>query len=279
VNDTAAAGILLADKPAGITSHDVVARARHALGLRRIGHAGTLDPFATGLLIVLVGRATRLQRYFMALPKTYEVLAALGARSTTGDPEGEIVQTGVFPASPLVLPQGLIRQRPPAYSAVKVDGERAYARARRGEVVELAEREVEIFDARELSREGDRVSLRIVCSSGTYVRSIVSDLGDAYCLELRRSAIGPFDVADAWPTQGPVRLLDVAQACARFMAAYEVDAQEAQAIRHGRSISAPTDLSSSPVLLTDATGPLAVAELRSKGGRADLAPSVGLRDQ
>ncbi|MGA2470811.1 MAG: tRNA pseudouridine(55) synthase TruB [Solirubrobacteraceae bacterium] len=280
MNDTIAAGILLADKPAGISSHDVVARARHALGLRRIGHAGTLDPFATGLLIVLVGRATRLQRYFMALPKTYDVVAQLGARSTTGDPEGEVVRTGVFPPEPLQLPHGRILQRPPAYSAVKVDGERAYARARRGETVELAEREVEVFDAREISREDDRVSLRVVCSSGTYVRSIVSELGDAYCLELRRSAIGPFDVDGAWPTQGPVSLLDVGEACARFMEVVEVGEADALAISHGRSIGAAGEVGPGPVLLVGATGALAVAELRrGVAGRPMLAPSVGLHDQ
>ena len=184
-------GILLVDKPAGPTSHDMVSRARRALATRRVGHAGTLDPFASGLLIVLVGRATRLARYFVELPKTYEVVAALGATSSTGDPEGDIVLTGNAPAQ-LELPRGVIRQRPPAYSAVKIDGERAYARARRGEDVQTAEREVTVHESAQLWREGDRAGLRFVCSSGTYVRSLVADLGDAYCLELRRVAIGPF---------------------------------------------------------------------------------------
>src|SRR5581483_110735 len=108
----------------------------------KVGHAGTLDPFATGLLLVLVGRATRVQRFLMALPKTYEAEARFGAVSTTGDPEGEIVETGVVPSGDLDLPTGEIRQRPPAYSAIKVAGERAYKRARRGEAVELPERTV-----------------------------------------------------------------------------------------------------------------------------------------
>ena len=116
----------------------------------------------------------------------------------------------------LELPRGLVRQRPPAYSAVKVDGERAYARARRGEAVATREREVTVHDARELWREGDRVGLRFVCSSGTYVRSLVADLGDAYCLELRRLAIGPFEVAGAWPGEGTPVLVDIASAWARF---------------------------------------------------------------
>ena len=121
-------GILLADKPAGRTSHDVVASVRRELGGRRgpkVGHAGTLDPFATGLLLVLVGRATRVQRWLMALEKEYLARARLGWVSTTGDPEGELTETGRIPPEPLVLPTGVLRQRPPAYSAVKVGGRRA----------------------------------------------------------------------------------------------------------------------------------------------------------
>jgi tRNA pseudouridine55 synthase len=278
VSELPASGILLADKPAGISSHDVVARARHALGMRRIGHAGTLDPFATGLLVVLVARATRLQRFFMALPKTYEVLARLGATSTTGDPEGEISETGVMPEEPLRLPLGVIRQRPPAYSAVKLDGERAYARARRGESVELAEREVEVYEWRELGRDGDRVSLRIRCSSGTYVRSLVTALGDAYCLELRRTAIGPFSVEGAWPTQGPTALIDIVSACSRFLPVVELDDEQARAVRHGRAVAAPAG--ESPVLMVDASGAVAIAERRENAELGTLlAPIVGLADQ
>jgi tRNA pseudouridine55 synthase len=277
VSEQTASGILLADKPAGITSHDVVARARRALGNRRVGHAGTLDPFATGLLIVLIGRATRLQRFFMDLPKTYEVTARLGATSTTGDPEGEIRETGVMPAEPLALPLGVISQRPHAYSAVKVGGERAYTLARRGELVELAAREVEVFECSELGRDGDRLSLRIRCSSGTYVRSIVAELGDAYCLSLRRTAIGPFSVETAWRTEGPVSLLDVAEACARFLPALEIDGAQAQMIRHGRAI--PAEAGDRTVLLSDANGAVAIAERRRQGGATVLAPVVGLADQ
>jgi len=196
-------GILLIDKPAGITSHDVVARVRWALGGPKTGHAGTLDPFATGLLIVLVGRATKLQRAMMALPKRYETLARLGATSTTGDPEGEIAITGRIPSDPPRLPVGEIRQRPPIYSAVKVGGERAYRRARRGELFEMPQRIVYVTRFEQISREPvdadgtARAAFAIECSSGTYVRSLIAELGDAYCLELRRAAIGPFAVADA----------------------------------------------------------------------------------
>ncbi|HEY3864845.1 MAG TPA: tRNA pseudouridine(55) synthase TruB, partial [Solirubrobacteraceae bacterium] len=128
-------GILLIDKPAGITSHDVVAAVRSALDGVKTGHAGTLDPFATGLLLVLVGRATKSQDRLMALPKRYETVAQLGATSSTGDTEGAVVQTGRLPPNPSPLPSGEVRQRPPAYSAVKIKGERAYKRARRGEHV------------------------------------------------------------------------------------------------------------------------------------------------
>ena len=130
-------GVLLVDKPAGITSHDVVARVRRERG-QKTGHAGTLDPFATGLLLLLLGReATRCQAQFMALRKTYVAVARFGAISTTGDPDGEIAETGVIAPDPLELPVGEIRQRPPVYSAVKVGGVRAYKRARRGEEVEV----------------------------------------------------------------------------------------------------------------------------------------------
>ena len=152
----------------------------------KVGHAGTLDPFATGLLLVLVGRATRVQRFLMALPKRYETVARLGWTSTTGDVDGELAP-GRMPPEPLVLPTGRLRQRPPAYSAVKVGGRRAYELARAGEAVELAEREVEVTRFELLWREEDRAAFAIECSSGTYVRSLIADLGDAYCLELRRT--------------------------------------------------------------------------------------------
>jgi tRNA pseudouridine55 synthase len=190
-------GVLLVDKPAGITSHDVVARVRRERG-QKTGHAGTLDPFATGLLLVLLGReATRCQAQFMALRKTYRVVARFGAVSTTGDPDGEITETGVVPGDDLDLPTGEIRQRPPAYSAVKIDGVRAYKRARRGEQVELPERQVTVHRFEQIWRRRDRAKFEIECSSGTYVRSLIADLGDAYCESLRRIAIGPFAVEEA----------------------------------------------------------------------------------
>jgi tRNA pseudouridine55 synthase len=190
-------GVLLVDKPAGVTSHDVVAGVRRARDAKT-GHAGTLDPFATGLLLVLIGReATREQRRFMELPKTYRAVARFGAVSTTADPEGEITETGVMPPARLELPVGELRQLPPAYSAIKLGGERAYARARRGEELKMPPRLITVHRFEQLSREGDRAEFEIQCSSGTYVRSLIADLGDAYCAELRRTAIGPFSVEEA----------------------------------------------------------------------------------
>jgi tRNA pseudouridine55 synthase len=199
-------GILLIDKPAGITSHDVVARVRRSLGGAKTGHAGTLDPFATGLLVVLVGRATKMQRTITELPKRYETLACLGARSSTGDPEGEITETGKLPPDPPFLPTGEIRQRPPIHSAIKIKGERAYRKARRGESFQMPERIVNVSHFEQTWREGERAAYSIECSSGTYVRSLIADLGDAYCLELRRTAIGPFELAQtgAPPQRGQI---------------------------------------------------------------------------
>jgi tRNA pseudouridine55 synthase len=200
--------VVLIDKPAGISSHDAVAAVRRALGGKdapKVGHAGTLDPFATGLLLILIGRATKSQAAMMGLPKRYETVARLGATSTTGDPEGEIAQTGRVPPDPPPLPTGELRQRPPAHSAVKIGGERAYRRARRGESFEMPERIVTVTRFEQLWREpgeageGPRAAFAIDCGSGTYVRSLIADLGDAYCLELRRTAIGPFQAAAAMP--------------------------------------------------------------------------------
>jgi tRNA pseudouridine55 synthase len=267
---TASDGVILYDKPAGITSHDVVARVRRALGRGvKVGHAGTLDPFATGLLLVLVGRATRVQRFLMELPKTYEAVARFGAVSSTGDPEGEIVETGVVPEGDLALPVGVIRQRPPAYSAVKVSGRRAYALARAGEAVELAEREVEVYRFDETGREGpDRRRFVIECSSGTYVRTLISELGDAYCEQLRRTRIGGFDVADA----DPERVIPLADALA-FMPEVRLDPEGARRASHGVAVPGAA---SGVVRLTDEHGLIALAS-PAEDAPSRLKPIVGLR--
>jgi tRNA pseudouridine55 synthase len=259
-------GLILYDKPAGVTSHDVVAEVRRALGRGvKTGHAGTLDPFATGLLIVLVGRATRVQRFVMALPKRYEVVARFGAVSTTGDRDGEIRETGVVPHGDLELPTGTIAQRPPSYSAVHVDGERAYARARRGEEVVIPERKVHVERFEELWRDGDRRGFAVECGSGTYVRSLVADLGDAYCEELRRTAIGPFDVAGA----DPQRVVPLGEALA-FLPEQRLDADEGRRAGHGVALPGAAE---GPVRLVDPDGLVAIAE--PAGG--SLKPTVGFR--
>jgi tRNA pseudouridine55 synthase len=173
----------------------MVARIRRERGCK-VGHAGTLDPFATGLLLMLLGRATRLQRHLVGLPKTYLATARLGWRSSTGDPDGELTETGTVPAS-LRLPTGLVRQRVPMTSAVRVGGERLYRKAHRGETVPTPEREVEVYRAELLERDAESARYEIECSKGTYVRTLVETLEDAYCAELRRTAIGPFGVEDA----------------------------------------------------------------------------------
>jgi tRNA pseudouridine55 synthase len=259
-------GVILVDKPAGVTSHDVVAGERRRLGRGvKVGHAGTLDPFATGLLLVLVGRATRVQRFLMALPKRYFTVARLGWTSTTGDPEGEIAP-GRTPGEPLALPTGVVRQRPPAYSAVKVGGERAYALARRGEAVEVAEREVNVSRFELLWRDGERAAFEIECSSGTYVRSLIADLGDAYCLELRRTGIGPFDVAAA----DPERVVPLDEALA-FLPAVELAGDDARRAGHGVAVQGAAD---GTVRLRDEAGLIALAEPRADG---TLKPVVGFR--
>jgi tRNA pseudouridine55 synthase len=267
--------ILLYDKPAGATSHDVVATVRRTLPRKtKVGHAGTLDPFATGLLLVLVGRATRAQRFFMALPKRYEVMARFGAVSTTGDPEGEITETGVVPEGELVLPVGQVRQRPPAYSAGKVGGRRAYDLARAGAAVQLAEREVSVYRFDELWHEGDRRAFAIECSSGTYVRSLIADLGDAYCLELRRTRIGAFDVAGADPER-PVALADALG----FLPEVRLDGEAGRRAAHGARVDAvgvaAAEARAPVVRLTDADGLIALAEPVEDG--AVLKPVVGFR--
>jgi tRNA pseudouridine55 synthase len=266
--------ILLYDKPAGMTSHDVVASVRRTLPRKtKVGHAGTLDPFATGLLLVLVGRATRAQRFFMALPKRYEVVARFGAVSSTGDPEGEITETGNVPAGELPLPTGLLRQRPPAYSAVKVGGRRAYELARAGAEVELAEREVTVYRFDELWREGERRGFAIECSSGTYVRSLIADLGDAYCLELRRTRIGAFDVADADPER-PVRLADALD----FLPEVRLEGDAARRAAHGSPVqvaAGAVDPGAPAVRLVGAAGLIALARPDADG--TVLRVEVGLR--
>lgn len=271
-------GIILVDKPAGMTSHDVVARVRRdvvgrersrkGVGKVRVGHAGTLDPFATGLLVVLLGRATRVQAHVMALTKRYEATARFGFLSTTGDPEGEITETGRIPPEPLVLPTGTILQRPPAYSAVHVGGKRAYDLARKGIEVDIPPREVQVHRFERLAPD----RFLVECSAGTYIRVLVSELGDAYCTALRRTAVGPFDVADAATEPTAADLIPLDAALQRFLPVLELSGEPARRAAHGQPIAKQG--TEETVLLRDEHGPIALAEPRAGG---TLKPVVGFR--
>ena len=260
--------VLLVDKPAGKTSHDVVAAVRREHGGRkalRVGHAGTLDPFATGLLLVLLGRATRIQRYLMALSKRYVTVARFGAVSSTGDVDGEITETGARVPDPLVLPRGEISQVPPAYSAIKVGGERAYKLARRGEEVVIPARTVTIHDAQVLEREDPRVTIDVRCSSGTYIRTYVADLGDAFCEELRRTEIGPFRVEDAGRQVGLGEVLEL------LFPVVRLDGDAARKATHGVAVAGGEQ---EAVALFDDDGPIAIAEPQDG---VLLKPTIGFR--
>jgi tRNA pseudouridine55 synthase len=213
-----------------------------------------------------VGRATRVQRFLMALPKTYSATARFGAVSSTQDPDGEITLTGVVPEGDLDLPRGRVRQHPPAYSALKLSGRRAYALARAGVAVQLPEREVEVYRFEELERSGARRRFLVECSSGTYVRSLIAALGDAYCEQLRRLRIGPFDVADA----DPARIVALDEALG-FLPEVRLADEAARRARHGAVVAGEGQ---GPVRLTDGKGVIAVAE--PVPGRM-LKPVVGLR--
>jgi tRNA pseudouridine55 synthase len=197
----------------------------------RVGHAGTLDPFATGVLLVVVGKATRVQRWLMALPKTYRAVARLGWTSDTGDRDGALDHTGRVPAEPRI-PTGELMQAPPAYSAVRMGGERAYELARRGEPVAPEPRPVTVHRAELLSLDGERAEFELEVSSGTYVRSLIAELGDAYCAELQRTAVGPFRLKDAEPG----RTVPLEEALA-FLPERALGGGEAADVRHGRQLA------------------------------------------
>lgn len=202
-------GILLVDKPAGISSHDAIYRVRRALGIRKIGHTGTLDPIATGLLVMAVGDATRFLLYLETNPKVYEGTARLGISTTTQDSEGEVVSRRPIDGVELdtirdaaAQHTGEIEQIPPMFSAVKVEGKRLYKLARQGVEVERKPRRVTVTEFEPLAYGTGLLSFRVQCSTGTYVRTLVHDLGEALCVgahmtSLRRTRMGRFEVADA----------------------------------------------------------------------------------
>jgi tRNA pseudouridine55 synthase len=237
-------GLLLVDKPKGVTSHDVVDAARWALGIRKIGHAGTLDPMATGLLILGVGRATRLLRFLADLPKTYEGTGLLGVETDTLDAEGEVVRTAAVSVDGPALERamaarvGASMQPPPAYSAVKVGGRRLYDAARTGQPVEAAPRPVRIDTFDLLAFDPPRFDFRVTTSGGTYVRVLVADVGadvgsGAHLIRLVRTAIGSFHVQDAVAMGEAGDPLPIETAVAH-LPRIELEVGEATAATHGR---------------------------------------------
>jgi tRNA pseudouridine55 synthase len=238
--------VLLVDKPGGITSHDAVASVRRALRTRKVGHAGTLDPMATGLLVIGVGRATRFLRFIGGLPKTYEATMRLGVETTTLDAEGEVVRISEVAVADDALARavaGLVgesMQRPPAYSAVRVEGRRLYEAARAGDPIEAAPRAIRVDRFDVVARHGDDVDVTITCGGGTYVRALAADVGaaigcGAHLTALRRTHIGAFDVVDAVPPDDPGSPLPIDLAVSH-LPSMTLDAEEARAASNGRPL-------------------------------------------
>lgn len=245
-------GLVVVDKSAGMTSHDVVARVRRMAGTRKVGHAGTLDPMATGVLVLGVERATRLLGHLMLTEKSYDATITLGIATTTDDAEGEQVSTcsldgveGEAVRTELARFVGQIEQVPTSVSAIKVDGKRAYARVRAGEQVELKARPVTIHElvVHEVRLPEVRISVR--CSSGTYIRAIARDLGVAlgvggHLSELRRTAVGPFDLPLARTTDAlsdDFHLLPIAVAARASFPSVDLDEEQAADVRVGRPLA------------------------------------------
>jgi tRNA pseudouridine55 synthase len=269
------------DKPAGMTSHDVVQRVRRALGIRAAGHTGTLDPCATGLLVVLVGRATRLARFVEGQPKTYLATARLGSRTSTDDLTGEVI--GAVSVEPVPEPRvrealaeflGTHPQRPPQYSAKRVGGERSYRKARRGEPVSLADVSVTVHRIELLGYRPPDLEFRTTVSAGTYIRAIARDLGErlgvgGHLTQLRREAIGPLRVEHALPLdQVTLAALIPARSVLSELPAVELDELARQAVAHGRAVldsGAAGQRGSGAVVALVAAGEL-VAIARSEEG-------------
>jgi tRNA pseudouridine55 synthase len=275
------AGLVVVDKPAGMTSHDVVARVRRLAGTRKVGHAGTLDPMATGVLLVGVNRATRLLGHLMLTEKAYDATIRLGASTSTDDAEGETLATAsvrhlteddVRSAAGRFV--GELEQRPSAVSAIKVDGRRAHARVRAGEQVELPARPVTIHELLVTDvRQGDGtvdVDLSVRCSSGTYVRAIARDLGEAlgvggHLTRLRRTAVGPFVLTEArtlTELEGAFELLDISDVARRCFASYSLGVEQAQHVRYGRALDVRLDTPGPVAVFDDAGTFLALYEQR-----------------
>lgn len=247
-------GLVLVDKPAGITSHAVAERARSIVGHRRIGHAGTLDPFATGLLILLVGRATRLVGFLDNEPKLYRATIRFGSRTSTDDVEGDVVAEAKPPTQDVVeraigTLTGHLLQKPPAFSAKRVGGVRAYAAARRGAPLHLEPVAVTVHEWRVLRREGSDLEVDIRCNGGTYVRALARDLGEAagsaaHLAALRRLKSGRYDVANALDVdallRGEFELLSPMDALAH-MPRQELDDLDVRRVTRGQNVTARSE--------------------------------------
>jgi len=278
-------GVLPVDKPVGPTSHDVVGAVRRALGTRQVGHAGTLDPFASGLLLVCVGAATRLAEYLTGLPKTYVATMRLGEATDTDDLTGEVVLTSdgwrtlsrQAVEAALAAQVGTIQQLPPTYSAKKVEGERMYAAARRGEEVERTPVPVTIYAIRMLSCDLPDVEFEVECGAGTYIRAIARDVGDAlgvggHLRALRRTRSGPHAADRAVPVDALGDATRVAAAmltpleAVSHLAAVLVDDAGIAALRHGRAVPAAADApEAGPVALASPDGELLAIGERDGG--------------
>ncbi len=265
-------GILNINKPVGWTSHDVVARVRRLAGERRVGHSGTLDPLASGVLPVLLGRATRLADLIQVQHKTYVATLALGTATTTDDAEGEVVATAPVPpfdAAVLDRFRGSVSQTPPAYSALKVDGKRAYALARAGAAVALPPRAVTIYDLRLLSLEP--LQLEVTCSKGTYIRSLARDIAEAlgtvgHLGGLVRTRVGPFALQDAVTLENldvTASLLPPDAALPDAPAVHLASADVARVL-NGNAVPLSEPLQAEPVRVYDAEGHL-VCLARAEG--------------
>lgn len=249
-------GLIRVDKPGGITSHGAVARTRKALNTKKVGHAGTLDPMATGLLILGVGRATRLLTYIVGADKEYLATIRLGVGTVTDDADGDVTSTPGF-TTPELVPDGLTRltgpimQAPSAVSAIKVNGVRSYARVRAGEDVDLPARPVTIHALKALDmRPGIvdgvpvlDVDVRASVSSGTYIRALARDLGTnlnsaGHLTALRRTQVGPFDVDGAWNLEDQPEIMSMADAARRLFPVANLSSQEATLLSHGSTLPA-----------------------------------------
>lgn len=284
-------GVLLVDKPSGPTSHDVVAVVRRALGIKRVGHAGTLDPFATGLLVALVGRATRLLPYMDAEPKEYEATVRFGVATDTDDVTGSEVAGGGLPSREAVeraMPAltGDILQQPPAFSAKQVGGRRSYAAARRGELLELQPVRVHVHEWRVRAWREDEVDVTIVCGGGTYVRALARDLGEssgsaAHLTALRRVRSGPFLVSAASTLDavaaGGATVLPPIEAV-RSLPRERLDEASLTLVATGRPIEAT--VAGDRAALVDSAGALVAVAARTEGrdGVELWQPRLVLRD-